>query len=328
MSRTPLVKTKDHRYAAENLCAYLDGELTTSEAQRVSKHVTACAECQRELAQLRATAALLRRTPARPLPRSCTLPLSVQSQQASQSRWNTTFSFMRGGMVAVTALLLLSLSVDTVFRAGLVRLPSQAPAATAKEYGLAATPTEAVAETQVVEKALEREAGASAPSEPVAEAEAVADGEAVAALAAPAPDLTPEGEVASETSPAVPTFKQGASPQPGDVVGAGAPQLGAQEAPTAEASVTDDVAETQTEALALPIVGAEPPVAIAAAPVDSVALPEPELAAAVAQPVVEPQGRGSAWVVWETARTLLGVLLGLLLVLAAGLLWAGHKRRA
>ncbi len=252
----------------------------------------------------------------------------MQSEQARHRRWNTAYAVMRGGMVAVAAMLVLSLSVDTAFRTGLVQLPSEAPAASAKDYGVMAQQSEGVVVTQVVEKIVEREVEANVETELDGEAEGVVEGEPIAALAAPAAEPNSEGEAEGVSSLAVPSLKQAESPAPSDTVGAGSPQEGVREALPEASTESEGGSEPQAEALALPVVRSEQPPATAVAPAEAPAQPEPAVDVAAVQPVSEPQGRGAAWAVWETARLLLGVLVGLLLVLAAGLLWAGQKRRA
>lgn len=58
----------------ESLSAYLDDELSASDMAEMRAHLATCAECQRELAALRQTRALLRALPTPALPRSFTLP--------------------------------------------------------------------------------------------------------------------------------------------------------------------------------------------------------------------------------------------------------------
>ncbi|HEY7975335.1 MAG TPA: zf-HC2 domain-containing protein, partial [Ktedonobacterales bacterium] len=53
----------------ERLSAYLDGELTDSELAALETHLPTCEQCQRELAALRQTRALLRALPTPALPR-------------------------------------------------------------------------------------------------------------------------------------------------------------------------------------------------------------------------------------------------------------------
>ncbi len=76
----------EHEYAQENLSAYLDGELDAREKNRVEKHLQECTICQRELAGLRQTVALLRLVPEVPLSRSFLVPLSEGRPQPVRVR--------------------------------------------------------------------------------------------------------------------------------------------------------------------------------------------------------------------------------------------------
>lgn len=58
----------------ERLSAYLDGELPATERAALDAHLRDCAQCQRELAALRQTRALLRALPAPAAPRDFRLP--------------------------------------------------------------------------------------------------------------------------------------------------------------------------------------------------------------------------------------------------------------
>lgn len=58
----------------ERLSAYLDGELPAAERAALGAHLSGCAQCQRELAALRQTRALLRSLPTPALPRDFRLP--------------------------------------------------------------------------------------------------------------------------------------------------------------------------------------------------------------------------------------------------------------
>jgi anti-sigma factor RsiW len=50
----------DCRECAENLTAYLDGELSAAESERVRSHLFACASCAGEMDELRETARFIR----------------------------------------------------------------------------------------------------------------------------------------------------------------------------------------------------------------------------------------------------------------------------
>jgi anti-sigma factor RsiW len=68
------VRHTDWELQRERLSASLDGELTAAERAALDAHLPGCDECQRELAALRQTRALLRALPAPALPRAFTLP--------------------------------------------------------------------------------------------------------------------------------------------------------------------------------------------------------------------------------------------------------------
>ena len=59
----------------EQLSAYLDGELVDAAREQLEAHLADCADCRRELAELRQVRALLRALPTPALPRSFTLPV-------------------------------------------------------------------------------------------------------------------------------------------------------------------------------------------------------------------------------------------------------------
>ena len=88
--------------ANERLSAYVDGQLAARERQRVERHLRGCVACRRDLAELRAVVAMLRRAPARPLPRSFALPLSVQSQQTAFRGWPSAYAALRVAPVEAT----------------------------------------------------------------------------------------------------------------------------------------------------------------------------------------------------------------------------------
>jgi hypothetical protein len=68
------VRHTDWERERERISAYLDGELTGADRAALEAHLPDCDECQRELAALRQTRALLRALPAPALPRAFTLP--------------------------------------------------------------------------------------------------------------------------------------------------------------------------------------------------------------------------------------------------------------
>jgi len=60
----PVRFERDHRWAAEHMSDYLDGELAASGRGRMQRHLGECQECRRLLAGLRALVDRLHRLPA------------------------------------------------------------------------------------------------------------------------------------------------------------------------------------------------------------------------------------------------------------------------
>ncbi|GHO44835.1 anti-sigma factor family protein [Ktedonospora formicarum] len=66
----------DERHlTTEEFSAYLDGELPSSEQDRLAQHLRSCSSCQEELHELRQTLTLLKSLPQPALPRSFALSL-------------------------------------------------------------------------------------------------------------------------------------------------------------------------------------------------------------------------------------------------------------
>ena len=88
------------------LSAYIDGEVTPSEAARVDEHLAGCEECVSELDGLRATSGLLRSLPKLEVPRAFALmeaPVSVGF--APQFVWTTRFATSLAALFLVALIL-------------------------------------------------------------------------------------------------------------------------------------------------------------------------------------------------------------------------------
>lgn len=68
---------QDRHPTIEQLSAYLDGQLSSGELSECDAHVETCQQCQRTLAELRETVALLHALPEPTLPRSFILPADM-----------------------------------------------------------------------------------------------------------------------------------------------------------------------------------------------------------------------------------------------------------
>lgn len=175
---------RDHRFAADNLSAYIDGELTAGERARVERHLADCGDCRSDLHTLQATVNLMRAMPPRPAPRSFVLPAAARAVQARHRRWNAAFGALRGATVTIAMLFLLVLGGSAALSRGLLTLPggvtTEAPMALMAPAGTpASTPVEDAAVPE-----------ASAPSQPYGATEGV---QPTLAQAAPAQEQ-PEAE--------------------------------------------------------------------------------------------------------------------------------------
>ena len=128
-----------HGRLRELLSAYVDGQVSASEASRVQEHLAACAECRRELEALRATVSLLRSLPQVQPSRSFAL---AEAPEPADRRWPVAWG-ARAAM-SVAGLVLATLLVGDAV--GLVRQ------ATGREPSLAAMEAEVVVEKEVIKE--------------------------------------------------------------------------------------------------------------------------------------------------------------------------------
>jgi hypothetical protein len=104
----------------EQLTAYLDGDVTTGERDRLDEHLRSCGECRRELASLRATVVLLRSLPTYRPRRS--FQLTPEAVATARPWWERlglrllpALPAFRAAVVA-TAILLAAVSAGDVIR--------------------------------------------------------------------------------------------------------------------------------------------------------------------------------------------------------------------
>jgi hypothetical protein len=345
---------QSHDFTAANLSAYLDDELTPRQKKRVEQHLATCEPCCRDLALLERTAALLRRAPMRPVPRSFALPASAQSKQTSYQRWNSTYGALRSASVMVTLLLVLLFSGDALVGQ---RLAPSAPlgvqieqAAMEQEKAIqepmpamAPAPTEGAREVVEAPK-LEASSEPAPPMALMAPAEVTV---MVEQEALPEPALARGvggGEPASQSEAALPPVsvpqtsgaRLGSAPTsvrravdaatPGGVV--------MLQAPSPEQGIANSAEDrpplpTAAELSALPQqVTSTPwqaPTETGLAMKRALATPIPDPSEAM--PPLRHIERSPWWSVWRVIRVASGVLLGMLLMLVATLVLVGQKRR-
>lgn len=181
---------REHRSAAENLSAYIDGELTTAERVRLERHLATCADCRRDVETLRETVALLRRVPLKPAPRSFALPASARAVQARRRRWNAAFGVLRSATVTIATVLLLVFAGDAAFTTGLISVPGSRVAREATTLSTAPEEFTAPAEKRVEPGIAEAAPDAAPPAPSEGVAESYAGDEAPSVAEAPPPSET------------------------------------------------------------------------------------------------------------------------------------------
>src|SRR5262249_55313488 len=99
------IRTNTEAHVRDDLSAYLDGELGGDARRTVEAHLVTCADCRRELAELRATVALVRRLPEAAPPR----PLFVRAPEAAPPagllRWLGVLRLATGAVAILLATL-------------------------------------------------------------------------------------------------------------------------------------------------------------------------------------------------------------------------------
>ena len=248
-----ILRSGRHSRLRDLLSAYIDGQVSESEAMRVEEHLSGCDECRRELGTLRATVALMGQLPELAPQRAYTL-----SAVPEPARGGWTFAWTARAATSLAGLLVVALLLSDAF--GVVMqeetretasLPVVAPAAAPQEIEMEI----GVAETVIVERevvrevvkevAVEKEVVAEAPVAAMAvpaprefkteeavvvvEKEVVREAEApVAEMAAPAPAVALESAAQTEIAPAAPAIAQALAP-PSDDAQAKAPAAATRE---------------------------------------------------------------------------------------------------
>jgi anti-sigma factor RsiW len=216
---------------AETLSAYLDDRLPPRDRAVVVAHAAGCADCRRELAELRATVALLRGLPQYAPRRSFRLT-PAQTVRPTAPGWGwfarllPALPALRAATVAV-AILLLAVSVGDV----LVHRDDEDPSRQAFEAP-ATTRDEAVG------------------TEPAAPASEGAGGEPSLAMEAAAPTTAPTAAAGNQAPAAVQDAPMAAQAAPTTPAGpeaaraAGAPEAAGAAQPEEEAPAADEAPQT------------------------------------------------------------------------------------
>jgi hypothetical protein len=231
----------------DQLSAYLDGELGDAERRSLEAHLATCADCRRELAELRTTVALLRRLPEAAPPRSLRVAVPAPRPAPAILRWYPRLRAATG----LVAVFLLAVVVGDVFNnVFLTTRGTAVPMAARQEQPL----TTAAADAAV--RALEEAPKAATPGggfQRVPPGGALPPAAATAVAAAPA--QPPVAAAPAATSAPVPAAAA-LAPTPAPPAAPAPAAAGAPAAPTATAvspaapSLTGAPTPTATEALA------------------------------------------------------------------------------
>ena len=309
-----LRKKSEHQGVDESLSAYIDGELSPAEMERVEKHLQGCRACSESLATLRQTVALVKELPLVPAPHSFAIRPAVIRARPSLAPPAWGYGLLKGATALAALLLVLLVGGDLALHVIGAPLAAWAPAAPAAEVALAPTYEPSVAPAPAEEAPMLGQTKATEPSHtapPPENAEEVAP-------AAPAPteaagDFMPAQETASPAARAEGAETAGtptAAGTPAEPTGAEDEGLGAGGAETATAlpgsptssptarDVTEPTGEPapstalpeQAEQRAVVPEGTETPQMLAMVDVqdteaDQAALPEPQVEAPPLSPL-------------------------------------------
>ena len=115
----------------EQLSAYLDGQLSSSDSARIESRVSADPELASTLHDLRSARGILRKLPARKAPRNFTLTRKMVGLKPPLPR---TFSFFRFSTAFATFLLMLTFAANSILPR--VSFGAAAPMAAQEGYGI------------------------------------------------------------------------------------------------------------------------------------------------------------------------------------------------
>lgn len=332
-----LRKRRDHRFSHRHLSAYVDNELAPAQMERIEGHLAVCKECRRELSELEATQNVLSSLSRLQVPRSFTLPESVRDEQRRFHFWDTSYLVLRGAAAVVSVLLVLFVSGEALLRFGVGSRTQMA------KQAQDALPSEALTQEQAGEGQLEEleqpealeterevapspEADSSESATVAEQAQTEADEAVGVAMVTPTESEERDRNDVKDFEQAEAAVAEHSHLSPTMTIAETAEA--ASLAPTQTLSKPPLPAPTKTviaEAVQLPPTPS-PTGRAAAAPLEL-----PPTPTSTPAEVVERRGfalqLGSLRDVWETARIVAGILLGLLFMLLGGLIWTGHKRR-
>ena len=137
----PFLRRKsEHQWVDESLSAYIDGELSPAEVERVEKHLEECSPCSESLTTLRHTIALVKELPLVSAPRSFAVRPALVKARPSLAPPAWGYGLLKGATALAALLLVLIVGSDLALHfVGITSLTSWAPAAPAPEVAMAPT---------------------------------------------------------------------------------------------------------------------------------------------------------------------------------------------
>ena len=100
------------KHVTDNLSEYLDGVLNFGERARVDAHLSTCAECRSDLADLRYVLTMTRALPALRAPHSFTLSPEMAARATPLWRFGWLYASLRGFTAIIAVLLIVVFSAD------------------------------------------------------------------------------------------------------------------------------------------------------------------------------------------------------------------------
>jgi hypothetical protein len=183
----------------ELLSAYLDDEVTLAERQLIEAHLPTCADCQKELASLRFTVALVQSLPPRPIPRPFYVTEAMVTPAAAQTPQTAGWwGWLRGlapfgGALAALLVVVVAGTLLNGMGSGGAAMPAATTAFETGETGIAMAPTE---EVGVMESSAPADATtADSANDAEAETRILEATEESGAAAGTVQDATPDADV-------------------------------------------------------------------------------------------------------------------------------------
>ena len=187
-------RKRQHRFCQENLSAFLDGELSPGDCERVREHLARCEVCRWDLETLERTVGLLRSLPQVRAPRSFCIPHAVPAPVLPLWMRPWVYGTVRLATGVATLLLVITLAGNALTLPAHLAVPGAQPAPAAltapEQWKAESVPTGgAPAEATAVAMAPALTQAPLAAAAPSALPQRSGPGEETPAAVSPAPEL-------------------------------------------------------------------------------------------------------------------------------------------